>query len=174
MLRAAESQARAIAADHGTPAYVYDEATLRRQALAALDFPNAFGLTVRFAMKALPNAAVLQIFDRLGLHIDASSGFEVRRAIAAGVKAECISLSSQELPTDLDELLALGIKFNACSLQQLRAYGKPTWHRASGRRVRLLRLHWHSFAPGLRQSEGPEAGSRADGSGADGSGIRRI
>ena len=119
-----EDQARSVAETFGTPAYVYDEATLKRQARAALAFPNAFGLTVRFAMKALPNAAVLQTFDRLGLHIDASSGFEVRRAMAAGVAPEKISLSSQELAKDLDELLGFGIKFNACSLKQLRAFGK--------------------------------------------------
>merc|ERR1719331_2011975 len=119
-----ESQVRDIAATHGTPVYVYDEAGLKRQAQAALAFPHAHGLTVRFAMKALPNAAVLQTFDRLGLHIDASSGYEVRRAVAAGVAAEKISLSSQECPADLDELLALGIKFNACSLRQLERYGE--------------------------------------------------
>ena len=121
---AADDQAREVASKFGTPAYVYDEATLKRQAQAALEFPNAFGLTVRFAMKALPNAAVLQTFDRMGLHIDASSGFEVRRAVAAGIAPERISLSSQEIPVDLDELLQLGIKFNACSLQQLRRYGE--------------------------------------------------
>merc|ERR1719409_908777 len=117
-------QVRSIADEHGTPVYVYDEAGLKRQARAALEFPNAYGLTVRFAMKALPNAAVLQTFDRLGLHIDASSGFEVRRAVAAGVAPEKISLSSQECPEDLDELLALGIKYNACSLRQLKQYGE--------------------------------------------------
>ena len=110
--------------EFGTPLYVYDEATLKGQALKALDFPNAYGLTVRFAMKALPNAAVLQLFDTLGLHIDASSGYEVRRAMAAGVTADKISLSSQELSDDLPDLLALGIKYNACSLRQLEAYGK--------------------------------------------------
>ena len=117
-------QARTIASEHGTPVYVYDEAGLQRQATSALAFPHAYGLTVRFAMKALPNAAVLQTFDRLGLHIDASSGYECRRAIAAGVAAEKISLSSQECPEDLDELLSLGIKFNACSLRQLTRYGE--------------------------------------------------
>jgi len=79
------------------------------QAQAALAFPNAFGLTVRYAMKSSPNAAILkvrsaaqrgwrdrgethacaarcrQLFDSLGLHIDASSGFEVQRAMAAGI-----------------------------------------------------------------------------------------
>ena len=75
-------------------------------------------------MKACPNAAVLQTFDRLGVHVDASSGFEVSRAVAAGVDPKRISLSSQELPHNLEQLLDLGIMFNACSLRQLRAFGE--------------------------------------------------
>jgi len=117
-------KAAVLRKEFGSPVYVYDEATLTRQAKLALSFPNAYGLTVRFAMKALPNAAVLRLFDTLGLHIDASSGYEVRRAVAAGVSPSRISLSSQELPEDLPELLELGIKYNACSLRQLEAYGK--------------------------------------------------
>ena len=99
--------ASTIAAAHGTPCYVYDQATLEAQADAMLGFPNAFGLTVRFAMKACPNASVLRLFAAKGLHLDASSGYEVRRAIKAGVSAERISLSSQELPGDFAELLRL-------------------------------------------------------------------
>ena len=45
-------QCRDIKAKVGTPCFVYDEATLKRQATTALSFPNAYGLTVRFAMKA--------------------------------------------------------------------------------------------------------------------------
>ena len=114
----------AIAAAHGTPCYVYDQATLEAQAEAMLAFPNAFGLTVRFAMKACPNASVLRLFASKGLHLDASSGYEVRRAIKAGVPAERISLSSQELPADFAELLRLGIHVNACSLLQLERIGQ--------------------------------------------------
>ena len=69
---------REVRAKYGTPAYVYDLATLRAQATKALGFPNAFGLTARYAMKSSPNAAILQVFDKMGLHIDASSGYEVR------------------------------------------------------------------------------------------------
>jgi diaminopimelate decarboxylase len=89
-----------------------------------LAFPNAFGLTVRFAMKACPNAAILKLFANLGLHFDASSGFEVRRALAAGIPASRISLSAQELPEDLAALLRQGIEVNACSLQQLERIGQ--------------------------------------------------
>lgn len=109
---------------HGTPLYVYDEASLRRAAADCLAFPNAFGLTVRYAMKSAPNAAILKLFTELGLHIDASSGYEVRRALKAGVPAGNISLSSQEFPDFFAELHEEGILFNACSLEQLRRFGQ--------------------------------------------------
>lgn len=107
----------------GTPVYVYDERTLRRQAAATLAFPHAFGLTVRYAMKAASNAAILRLFDGLGLHIDASSGFEVERAIRAGIAPARINLSSQELPGNFAALVRQGISLNACSLHQLERCG---------------------------------------------------
>ncbi|MEM9160046.1 MAG: diaminopimelate decarboxylase [Verrucomicrobiota bacterium] len=108
----------------GTPCYVYDEAELRSQADKILNFPNAFGLTARYAMKASSNANILRLFDSMGLHIDASSGYEVRRAVSAGIAPEKISLSTQELPADIKELMELGISLNACSLNQLEVYGQ--------------------------------------------------
>lgn len=112
--------------DHnfGTPFYLYDEPQLRQSAADALAFPNAFGLKVRFAMKSCPNAAILRLFHHLGLHFDASSGHEVQRLLKAGIPADHISLSTQELPTDFAELLQQGVKLNACSLSQLEAYGE--------------------------------------------------
>ncbi len=110
----------------GTPCYVYDEASLRSVAAKVLDFPNAFGLTARFAMKACPNANILRLFKSMGLNIDASSIYEAERAIGAGFDASDISLSTQEFPTD-DQLVSLvskGMTVNACSLHQLERYGK--------------------------------------------------
>ena len=127
-------QARAIAEAHGTPCYVYDQRRLEDQADAMLAFPNAFGLAVRFAMKACPTAAVLRLFHRKGLHIDASSGWEVRRALRAGFEPARISLSTQELPPDIAELLSLGIEVNACSLHQLDRIGAASPGRAVGLR----------------------------------------
>ena len=112
-----------IAAIAGTPTYVYDERSLRRQAEAALAFPHAYGLIVRYAMKACPSAAILRLFDSLGLHIDASSGNEARRAMRAGIAPSRISLSTQELPDDFAELVRQGVIVNACSLRQLERYG---------------------------------------------------
>ena len=117
-------QAETVRRQFGTPAYVYDERTLKTQARAALAFPNAYGLTVRYAMKACPNAAIIRILTGCGLRIDASSGFECDRAMRAGVPAEHISLSTQEFPTDFRRLYEAGICFNACSLNQLRIFGE--------------------------------------------------
>ncbi len=118
------SSASAVAESFGTPVYVYDQKTLEANAASVLAFPNAFGLTARYAMKASPNAAILKIFAQAGLHIDASSGYEVHRAMAAGIEADKISLSSQQVPEDLGDLLEAGIRFNACSLAQLERYGQ--------------------------------------------------
>ncbi|WP_309381693.1 diaminopimelate decarboxylase [Cerasicoccus frondis] len=120
------SAAQALAAReaYGTPLYLYSAEALETQAKRALAFPHAFGLTVRYAMKAAPNAAILKRFTALGLHIDASSGWEVRRALKAGVPASNISLSTQQMPSDFDALHAEGIKFNACSLAQLERFGE--------------------------------------------------
>lgn len=117
-------EVRQVAAEHGTPVYVYDAATLRAQAAALLAFPNAFGITARYAMKALPTAAIIRLLNEAGLHIDASSGFEAERALRAGVAPEQIQVTAQELPKNLKELVERGVLFNACSLNQLEAYGR--------------------------------------------------
>ncbi|MCC6698072.1 MAG: diaminopimelate decarboxylase [Candidatus Hydrogenedentes bacterium] len=119
-----EEQVRTVAARFGTPAYVYSQSVLEAQARAVLSFPNAYGLTVRFAMKALPSAAVIRIFSEAGLQVDASSGFEAERAIKAGVPASHIQITAQQLPSNLKELVEQGVLFNACSLHQLDTYGR--------------------------------------------------
>ena len=108
----------------GSPVYVYDEMSLVSQGKKALAFPNAFGLRVRYAMKASPNAAILKIFQSLGICFDASSGYEVERALKAGISPRDISLSSQELPQNFEKLINMGMEFNACSLNQLETFGK--------------------------------------------------
>jgi len=108
----------------GSPLYAYSKESLSKAADECLAFPNAYGLTVRYAMKASPNKAILQLFSKKGIHIDASSGFEVRRAISAGIPAENISLSTQEFPADFAEFVNMGVKVNACSLSQLERMGQ--------------------------------------------------
>lgn len=67
---------------------------------------------------------MLQLFSEMGLCIDASSGYEIERAMRAGVKPEAISLSSQELPPNFDHYVKQGVTINACSLSQLDRFGQ--------------------------------------------------
>jgi diaminopimelate decarboxylase len=118
------SDAARVRERFGTPCYVYDRATLEAAARAALAFPHAFGLTVRYAMKANSSRAVLTLFRELGLDIDASSDFEVERALRAGFAPGQIQLTSQVPSRRLEELVRQGVLYNACSLHQLDRFGR--------------------------------------------------
>ena len=118
-----DDQVRTIREEFGTPVYVYDQRMLEAQAEAVLNFPNAFGLTARYAMKALPNSTVIRILTQKGLHIDASSGYEAERAMRAGVPGPHIMLTAQQIPKNLKHLIEQGVIFNACSLNQLQTFG---------------------------------------------------
>lgn len=119
-----ETQIEAIRERFGTPIYVYDQVGLEKAADQVLAFPAPCRLVGRFAMKALPTAAILRVLDAKGLHIDASSGYEAERALHAGIAPEKIQITAQELPKDLKGLIQRGVLYNACSLHQLRRFGE--------------------------------------------------
>ena len=91
---AKRSPLAAIAAEVGTPVYVYSTAAMcgqvaaLRSALAPLADP-----LIAYAVKANPNGAVIATLARAGLGADIVSGGEYRRARAAGVAADKIVFS---------------------------------------------------------------------------------
>ena len=116
------------AAEFGTPVYIYDESLILQKCRECLGTPNAYGLTVRYAMKANSNKSLLELIVGAGLHLDASSMNEVKRAHLAGVPYERIMLTTQEVYSgndmaELERMLLGGLKYNACSLLQLRLIG---------------------------------------------------
>lgn len=119
-----EDQVRALAKEFGTPLFVYSQSQIEQKCDEAKAFPNAFGVQVRYAMKANPNSNLLKIMKNKGILIDASSEHEVRRALHFGFEPKEIMLTSQEFPKEFKELISLGVKFNACSLKQLEAFGR--------------------------------------------------
>jgi len=129
----AETAKKCIDTAGASPCYAYSLSTLKENAEKCLAFPSAYGLTVRYAMKACPNGTILKLFNQSGIYIDASSGYEIRRAMEAGVPADHISLSTQELPSNFAELMDLGVKVNACSISQLERIGEH--YAGKGQRV---------------------------------------
>jgi diaminopimelate decarboxylase len=73
-----------IAAEFGTPCFVYSHAALRS---AFESFDSPFGATphlICYAVKANSNLAILQLFARLGSGFDIVSGGELARVLKAG------------------------------------------------------------------------------------------
>ena len=119
-----KKQAEYIEKNFWSPCYIYSEQQLENRSDEFLDFPNAYWMRIKYAMKANSNKNIVKLFANKGIGIDASSRYEVYRAIDAGVKAENISISSQELPENLWKLLDLGVFFTATSLNQIRQVWK--------------------------------------------------
>ncbi len=111
----------AIAAQVGTPTYVYSQATLERhfkvfdEAFAGLDH------LVCFAVKANSSHAVIATLARQGAGADIVSGGELFRSMAAGVPAERIVYSGVgKSDAEMEAALDAGIlMFNIESAQEL-------------------------------------------------------
>ena len=104
-----------IAAEVGTPVYVYSRATLERHARVFREgVAQAGRVHVAFAVKANPNLAVLRLLARQGYGADIVSGGEMARALAAGMPAESIVFSGVgKTPAELAKGLEAGIgQFN--------------------------------------------------------------
>ncbi|WP_066653038.1 MULTISPECIES: diaminopimelate decarboxylase [Sphingomonas] len=100
-----------IAAEVGTPVYVYSQATLERHAevfragLSGVERPH-----LAFAVKANPNLAVLRVLAKAGYGADIVSGGELARALAAGMAPADIVFSGVGKTRDeLSAALAAGI-----------------------------------------------------------------
>ena len=123
------AETAALAAENfDTPVYVYDEALILERCKECTEMPHAYGLIVRYAMKANSSRALLKLITDAGLHLDASSLNEVKRAKLAGIPNERIMLTTQEVQTgtqgaQLEELLLGGLQYNVCSINQLQLIG---------------------------------------------------
>ncbi|WP_428310948.1 diaminopimelate decarboxylase [Hydrocarboniphaga sp.] len=82
-----------IAAEYGTPTYVYSRATLERHYRAFDAALASVPHQVCFAVKANSNIAVLQVLAKLGSGFDIVSGGELQRVLRAGGDAAKVVFS---------------------------------------------------------------------------------
>jgi diaminopimelate decarboxylase len=91
-----------VAAEFGTPVFVYDEGELRRR---AREYVAHFGHDrVAYASKAFLCLAMARLAGEEGLHVDCATGGELYVALRAGVNADRIVLHGNNKSTD--ELIA--------------------------------------------------------------------
>lgn len=101
----------AIAADVGTPVYVYSAAALRAR-YRALD--AAFGgypHRIHYALKANSTLALVRLLHELGGAVDANSIWEVEVARRAGVRAsDMVFTGVGKSPTELERAVPMGLR----------------------------------------------------------------
>ncbi|WP_300064330.1 type III PLP-dependent enzyme [uncultured Roseobacter sp.] len=93
----------------GTPCYVYDlDAIVQRVHLLRTLFDNEFQIS--YAIKANPNAALMNALNPVIDTFDASSFAEVKRALAAGMPAGRVSFSGPaKRPTEITGAVDAGL-----------------------------------------------------------------
>jgi diaminopimelate decarboxylase len=96
-----------LAAELGTPAYVYAEDDMRARAAAYREAFESHGAEyeVIFASKALPCTAAYRLFAEEGLSVDVASGGELHMALRAGFEPERIHMHGNN-KSDEEILLA--------------------------------------------------------------------
>jgi diaminopimelate decarboxylase len=96
-----------LAAEFGTPLFVYDEEHLRR---ACRDAVKAWGDGVAYATKAFLCRAMARLAHEEGMHLDVASGGELHVALSAGVPAERLVMHGNNKSTDeLAAALSTGV-----------------------------------------------------------------
>ncbi len=122
-------QLKDIAAEFGTPLYVYDAAhiTTQYQKLTA-----AFAATDTkffYACKALTNINILQHIKSIGCNVDCSSINEVKLALLAGFEPDNILYTSNGIHfSEIEEAQSLSVHINIDSLSNLEKFGKKYGH----------------------------------------------
>lgn len=103
-----------IAAEHGTPYYLYDERGIRANARALLAaFAWNPGFREYFAVKATPNPYIMKILKAEGFGADCSSGAELILSDHIGLQGDDIILTSNDTPaSEYKQALALGALLN--------------------------------------------------------------
>lgn len=140
----------ALAAEFGTPLYVFDETTFRTRARELREaFPDA---SLYFAAKACPVLAVLQLAAAEGLGVDVASAGELHAALAAGVPPARLTLHGNNKGDD-DIVRAVGAGIGRIAVDNFDDIDRTAAAAAAGgrRQAILLRVtpgveaHTHTY-----------------------------
>jgi len=128
-----------LAAEFGTPCYVYDAAVVRDRIRQLQSFD-----TIRYAQKACSNVHLLRLMRAQGVVVDSVSGGEIERALVAGYTADgepsgIVFTADIFDRATLERVVELGIPVNAGSPDMLDQLGE----RSPGHRV------WIRVNPGF-------------------------
>jgi len=101
----------AIAAEVGTPVYVYDAAVIERAYRAFAEGLAPHPHAIHYALKANSTLALLRLLRTLGAQADANSGGEIEVALRAGfIPDQIVFTGVGKTGDELDRAVSLGVK----------------------------------------------------------------
>jgi diaminopimelate decarboxylase len=155
-----------LAAQHGTPLYVYDGAKITEKIATLRDAFPGIRLKIKYACKALTTGAILQLMRRHGVELDVVSPGELHLGLRAGYRGDQITFTPSGVHFDeIAEAVEAGAFVNLDNLDVLdefgRRYGasKPCMIRikpnvAAGGHQKIMTAHEASkFGIDIRQAD---------------------
>lgn len=119
-------QLLALAQEFSSPLYVYDAQKIESQYQRLTKaFDKVGQLRINYAVKALSNVAVLQLFERMGSGLDTVSIQEVQLGLHAGFTPDRIIFTPNGVSfEELEEAARLGVQINIDNLSVLEHFGQ--------------------------------------------------
>ena len=114
-----------IAAEFGSPIYVYDAAKIQTQDERLIRaFSSIASVRIHYAAKALSNVSILKLLKKMGSGLDTVSVQEVKLGLYAGFPAESIIYTPNGVSMDeIEEVAQLGVQINIDNLSILEQFG---------------------------------------------------
>jgi diaminopimelate decarboxylase len=104
-------QLSALAAEFGTPLYVYDAAMMRERYRALAEACGDYPHDIHYAIKANATLAIVRLMRACGARADANSGGEIDVALRAGFAPhEIVFTGVGKSPEELERAITLGVK----------------------------------------------------------------
>ena len=137
--------AREIAAEFGTPLYVYDADKIKSQYKRLQTAFPGVKVSLHYALKALNNVNILQLLRKQGAGLDAVSIHEVDMGLRAGYRPGQIMYTPNCVDfSEIEEAVAKGVHINIDNISILEQFG----NKYEGSVPCCLRLNPHIMAGG--------------------------
>lgn len=128
-LQLSPEQLTQIAAEYGTPVYVYHAERIEEQYQRLQSAFRDSDTRFFYAAKALTNINILKYIREIGCNIDCSSINEVQLALRAGFDPGAILYTSNNIAfREIEEARQLGVHINIDSLSNLGKFGRKFGH----------------------------------------------